>query len=296
MSLNNIKRKQNQLQKNMGKIIIDKYGLNKDQDKLNIIRQLNSNTKKVFKKTKKQNKITTPYTFFKSSKKEEFHPVILNNSNNSNNSTTSLTKNTSEINNTNEEVNLVEDNKQLYKYTKENEEVNLVEDNEQLYKYTKENEELLEKMYENINKIKNKNLYLNIKLKNENKQEDLKALQNYVKTQRIILKKINNNIKESTEIKKKYSFGKIFMKKENKEKLSKLLTKKNKEGIELYVNNAVKKIKKIVHNNRRSKFHNMVENKVIKTTGKTLEERIAELKEQHHNKIKNIKPITRFKY
>ena len=264
----------------MGKIIIDKYGLNKDQDKLNIVRQLNSNTKEVFKKTKKQNKITTPYTFFKSSKKEEFHPVILNNSNNSNNlnnSTTSLTKNTSEINNTNEEV-------------------NLVEDNEQLYKYTKENEELLEKMYENINKIKNKNLYLNIKLKNENKQEDLKALQNYVKTQRVILKKINNNIKESTEIKKKYSFGKIFMKKENKEKLSKLLTKKNKEGIELYVNNAVKKIKKIVHNNRRSKFHNMVENKVIKTTGKTLEERIAELKEQHHNKIKNIKPITRFKY
>lgn len=272
MSLNNIKRKQNQLKKILGETIIKKYGLNNHEDQLNIIRELNSSTKDVFRKTKKQNQITTPYTFFKSSPKEEFHSVNSNNSNNLNNSTTSLTKNTSEINNTNEEV-------------------NLVEDNEQLYKYTKENEELLKKMYENINKIKNKNLYLNIKLKNENKQEDLKALQNYVKTQRVILKKINNNIKESTEIKKKYSFGKIFMKKEDKEKLSKLLTKKNKEGIELYVNNAVKKIKKIVHNNRRNKFHDMVENKVIKKTGKTSEERIEELKEKHHNKIKNIKPM-----
>ena len=57
MSLNNIKRKQNQLQKNMGKIIIDKYGLNKEQDKLNSVIKLHSTAKEVFGKTKKKIKL-----------------------------------------------------------------------------------------------------------------------------------------------------------------------------------------------------------------------------------------------
>jgi hypothetical protein len=330
MSLNNIKRKETQLKKKMGEIIIDKYRLNKSEDQLNIVRQLNSNTKEVFRKAKKQNQITAPYSFFKSSSpKEEFSSVSLNNStNNTNNtnSTNSLTANTSKIKNT---ANLINDN------------------NKQLYKYSNENEKLLKKMHENINKIKNKNLYLNIELKNKKKQKDLKSLQNYVKTQRVILKKINDNIKEVELVKEvekikeqhKYTRG-LFMNKENKEKLKKFenlrkiknleklknlsrsFTEKNKKGIELYINNAVKKIKKIVNNNTgntkqsnnsvsignnavkkikknvnnngRSKFHIMIQNQ-IKKTGKTSEERIAELKEKHYNKIKNIKPIKRFK-
>jgi hypothetical protein len=269
MSLNNIKRKENQLKKNLGEIVIKKYRLNKAEENLKSLTQLNSNAKEVFRKTKKQNPVTKTFTFFQSPSTEEFQLV------NSNNSTNNLTTNTHETNN-------------------ENEEVNLVEENEQLYKYTRENEELLEKMYENMNKIRNQNLYLNVVLKNKNKQEDLKALQNYVKTQRVILKKINDNIEEVNKIKKKYRFtGKLFMQKENKEKLNKSFTKKNKEGIELYVNNAVKKIKKIVNNNKRDKFHNIVESSVIKKTGKTSDGRIAELKIERRDVIKNIKPMGR---
>ena len=263
MSLNNIKRNETQL-KNLGEIVIKKYGLNKAEENLKSLTKLNSNAKELFGKTKKQNKTSTPYTFFKSSPQ-----VILNhsNSNTSRSTSTNNLTNPNEINNPNEELNT--------------------------------NAQLLQEMYNNINRIRNKNLYLNTKLKlrNENNQqdynqEDLKALQNYVKTQRYILKKINANIKEANEIKKKYTFQ-ILMEKDNKKKLSKLLTKENKIGIELHVNNAVKKIKTIVNKNARSKFRNMVD-RTVKSTGTTTENRMIELKKQHYDSIKNIKPMTRF--
>ena len=216
------------------------------------------------------------------------------NSNTSRSTSTNNLTNINKINNPNEEVKLVENNVKLHKHTEANKKVKLIENTVKLHEYTKENKKLLEKMYENMNKIKNQNLYLNTELKNQNKQEDLKALQNYVKTQRVIFKKISDNIKEVNNIKKKHRLTKLFMTSENKEKINKLLFNAITAGeLKLHINSVVKNIKKIVNNNKRSKFRNMIKSKVSETSGKTSQERIAELKIERHDAIKNTKPMGR---
>ena len=255
--LNQIKLKEieeKKIRKNMESKLISQYNLNSQGKKFNSISKLSNIAKGVFSKNKTAvSKTTIPLTY-----KED---QVSNN-----------TSNTDQVSNNTLSTEL--DNNDPFKNN------DLYENNELLYKYSEKNKNLLKKMRKNMKEMINQNLYLNKKIKNENKQKNLEALQNYVKTQRAILKKINNNIIERNKIKRKYPSltGKLFMKKENKEKLNRLLSRKDKDIFELQINNAVKKIKKIVNNNSRTKFQTMLAEQ-SKKNGITKENRYKQIKE-----------------
>lgn len=220
-------------------------------------------------------------------KKSTSNPKKISLNNNNNNSNYNFNNNNNNITPSNSNNNTPSNSNSNNTYnTKTEELLNILNNNKELLKL-----------------IKHNNLYLNVKLNNNNNQEYLKSLQNYVKTQRLVLKIVNDNIKESKEIMKKYKTtgdlmktfkftGKLFMKKENNEKLKKLLTEENKKKIESNVTNAVKEIKKTVNKstkvNKRQKFKDLLKNY-------NADERLRELKKEKKNELhlNNIKPIGR---
>lgn len=140
------------------------------------------------------------------------------------------------------------------------------------------NDNKIKNIISNIIKRENNNLSLNHELHNSNQKDELKKLQNYVKTERYILSDIEKKIKKLD------SSNWLYKSKSTKKKISNY--KNNKTIKEKNIEKKVKKIKNIVEENGRKKFRNVVG--ITKNQSKEAYERI---KADRQNIVKSVKPI-----
>jgi len=132
------------------------------------------------------------------------------------------------------------------------------------------------KILNNIIKRKNINLKLNHQLYNENEKNELKKLQNIIKTERYILDNMQENIKK---LESKWFYSKT---KNNKNKISNYKGKKN--STEKSIKEKVEQIKTIVKENDRKKLRNL-----MGMSKNEIKKHYEIIKTQHQNTVAGVK-------